>query len=434
MVADAAKLVIKNPKRGKRPTGREAWFPYYAGFSGEFASALLSSASLGEGRSVLDPWNGSGTTTATAAELGCSSIGLDLNPVMVIVAKARALPKSEKSSLVPLLADIVKKARSANFAREDEYDPLCHWFASSSAAAFRSIEVSIQGLLFDAEMYIPMSQRLNLSDMSHICAFFYTALFRVVRQLLAAFRCSNPTWSKSPDDRKNRLRPSADVVIQLFEKITRDIVETIEDPGLPIVSTDRNTSLHLASSEAIPDESASIDFVLASPPYCTRIDYAVATACELAVLGFTLEQFSDLRRNLIGTTTVEPNIPTQRFEWGAACSMLLHDVFSHPSRASSSYYYKNHVQYFHSMFKSVRELGRVLKDSGLCVLVVQDSFYKNIHNDLPTIIAEMAEINGMTMVRKEVFRIRAGMAAINPEVKKYRDTFNAAEAVLCFQK
>ena len=86
------------------------------------------------------------------------------------------------------------------------------------------------------------------------------------------------------------------------------------------------------------------------------------------------------------------------------------------------------------MFRSIHELGRVLKDSGLCVLVVQDSFYKDIHNDLPTIIAEMAQLNGMAMVRKEVFRIRAGMAAINPEVKKYRDTYNAIEAVLCFQK
>ena len=86
------------------------------------------------------------------------------------------------------------------------------------------------------------------------------------------------------------------------------------------------------------------------------------------------------------------------------------------------------------MFRSIKELGRVLKDDGLCVLVVQDSFYKNIHNDLPTIIAEMAEINGMATVRKEVFRIRAGMAAINPKVKKYRDTYNAIEAILCFQK
>src|SRR5205085_4697596 len=158
MVADAAKLVIKNPKRGKTPTGREAWFPYYAGFSGEFASALISSASLREDQSVLDPWNGSGTTTATAAELGCSSIGMDLNPVMVIVAKARAVPKSEKCSLVPLLADIVKKARRASFVGEDDHDPLCNWFVSSSAATLRSIEISIQGLLFDPQTYIPMSE------------------------------------------------------------------------------------------------------------------------------------------------------------------------------------------------------------------------------------------------------------------------------------
>ena len=44
---------------------------------------------------MLDPWNGSGTTTYAAAQLGHSSIWLDLNPVMVIVARARLLSPSE---------------------------------------------------------------------------------------------------------------------------------------------------------------------------------------------------------------------------------------------------------------------------------------------------------------------------------------------------
>ena len=37
---------------------------------------------------ILDPWNGSGTTTYAASQLGYTSRGLDLNPVMNIVARA----------------------------------------------------------------------------------------------------------------------------------------------------------------------------------------------------------------------------------------------------------------------------------------------------------------------------------------------------------
>jgi hypothetical protein len=225
MVAKAAELVIKNPKRGKTPSGRETWFPYYAGFSGEFASALVSSAELGSASIVLDPWNGRGTTTATAAMLGCSSVGFDLNPVMVIVAKARALPASEMGSVIPLLKDIMQKAREGSVPRPTS-DPLCTWFASSSAASLRSIESAVQTLLFDARIRAPIADRQSISCMSHLCAFFYTWLFRVVRDLLSNFRCSNPTWNKLPANVRQRIRPSAQSILRQFDQTTRDLIST----------------------------------------------------------------------------------------------------------------------------------------------------------------------------------------------------------------
>ena len=68
--------------------------------------------------------------------------------------------------------------------------------------------------------------------------------------------------------------------------------------------------LQVASSEKLPLAEASVDIVLASPPYCTRIDYAVATSVELSLLGFVRDAgFRDLRRGLIGTTTVPKVAP-----------------------------------------------------------------------------------------------------------------------------
>src|SRR3989338_5969494 len=102
---EIAPLQILSPKRNKRlQTGWEGFFPYYAGYPELFARELLMSANLPRHAGVLDPWNGSGTTTFTASALGLSSIGIDLNPVMIVVARARLLPPSEADHLRPLAA------------------------------------------------------------------------------------------------------------------------------------------------------------------------------------------------------------------------------------------------------------------------------------------------------------------------------------------
>ena len=98
----ATRLRILSPKRNKRlQTGWEGFFPYYAGFPELFARDLLQSAKLPRGAVILDPWNGSGTTTYVASGFGMTSIGIDLNPVMIIVAHARLLPPSEADHLNP---------------------------------------------------------------------------------------------------------------------------------------------------------------------------------------------------------------------------------------------------------------------------------------------------------------------------------------------
>ena len=43
---------------------------------------------------------------------------------------------------------------------------------------------------------------------------------------------------------------------------------------------------------------------------------------------------------------------------------------------------------------------------GRAVLVVQDSYYKDVHNDLPTITAEMAQSVGLKLQRREDFRLQ----------------------------
>src|ERR1700735_1775507 len=111
-----------NPKLRGRESPQSVWYRYYAGFSERFARSALKSARLGDGDWGLDPWNGSGTTTATATELGINVRGYDLKPVMAVVAKARCLDAADYSSLSPLASALLQKS-TKSFDPSDN-DPL----------------------------------------------------------------------------------------------------------------------------------------------------------------------------------------------------------------------------------------------------------------------------------------------------------------------
>lgn len=158
---------IRNPKRGRESRmGRAGWYEYYAGFSTDFVEDALRYTAPRPSARILDPWNASGTTTEIASSLGFEALGFDLNPVMVIVAKARLLDATAELSLRSLLADLVTKARLTDY--DQAGDPLDVWFNSSGVAAFRKFERAIQTLLIDPHDYQPLFSLKSLLGVSSL--------------------------------------------------------------------------------------------------------------------------------------------------------------------------------------------------------------------------------------------------------------------------
>jgi hypothetical protein len=431
--APEMKVKIENPKRkAVVQTGRANWYPYYAGFSAAFAEQLIFSSGLKPWSRIVDPWNGSGTTTAAALDCGYSSCGFDLNPAMVVVSKARLISPREKSSLLPIARALVDKAKSSSMYLDAD-DPLLAWFTPRSASAIRSLEEALHRLLIDCHGRGSLAEPRNVAALSDLAAFFYTSLFRTLRRVGLVFAASNPTWIKLATSYRHRLRPDREAILSLFVEQASFMVDSMgNDPNRK--APDVAASLLVASSEAIPLAGESADLVLSSPPYCTRLDYAVATRLELALLGYSSESFVNLRRSLIGSATVGKTIPGPLPSWGPTCNSFLDKVKRHPSKASRTYYYKSHVQYFRSIWNSLAEINRVLKSRAACFLVVQDSYYKDVHNNLPQIFAEMASGHGLDLFHRADFSSSRTLAGINPGVRQYRSQFGATESVLCLSK
>lgn len=407
--------MINNPKRSAELIQKDvSWYDYYAGFSRSFTQSALTAAALSPNSTVLDPWNGAGTTTKTCSLVGFKSVGLDLNPAMVVISKAQLVTQAD--------VELVKEhcsSLTSNFKVDIQAeDLLTAWFCPKSVEMIRKIEKFI----LKRNKFKSLDEKIK--SLSYAQCFLYVVLFNIVRQHLIPFIPTNPTWIKKAqsDDKKVSLdwRTLRENFIGGIHKLSRSF------NYVPI----QNSQIRTASSTNIPLEDASVDLVISSPPYCTRIDYAVATLPELAILSVSgHEEITTIRKSLMGATTV-PKAVDDGVALGAICEEFLSKVKSHSSRASSTYYYKNFFQYFYDLSQSVKEIVRVLKPGGKCFLVVQDSYYKDIHCDLASIIVQFFSINGSSLIKSYDFISKNNMANINPRGRKYRVRTKAIESVI----
>lgn len=377
---------------------------------------------------ILDPWNGSGTTTAVATRQSLRSKGFDMNPAAVVIAKARVL-RSDVAASIASLTDEILNSSSVEGDPVRSNDLLMTWLAPSAAEYIRSLEVRIRQLLIGANV----ARTIDSADqISSLAALFYLGLFRTVRTLLAPFVGSNPTWIRRNVAPRNRLRPSSGVVDNLFRTAMSDLTLLVKKSSNAY--DDKHSPCHISvgTSAALPLDANSIDAVITSPPYCTRIDYVVATLPELAVLGLRLDELKSLRDKMIGTPTIPSGVDEKTLSDCNRAIKLLDEITKHSSKASGGYYRRFFTQYLDGMYRSLAEIRRVTRNGSPAVLVVQDSFYKEIHIDLAAIMSDMAQNLGWAPIARQDFPVipRRNYATINPRSQAYREKTQATESVL----
>jgi DNA modification methylase len=414
----------KNIPRSSKLSNSEkekTFYKYYAGFSNHFVEDMIRILELDSGDMILDPWNGSGTTTYIASTKGYNSIGLDINPVMNIVAKARLIGTINNKEVIA--GEILKQSRKYR-KKVETTDTLCEWFSIGVVQALRNIERSIFEGNFIKEVLI------NKVPYTYTQAFYCLALFNLVKLLASTYKSSNPTWIKKPSD-EEKISFSR---LEIESQFKRELEILIKKSDLRTLSLMKEPEILIAKSEQIPLEDFSVDAVITSPPYCTRIDYAIMTRLELAVLGISNAEFKQLRHALIGAPVVHKIRPQLKDDWGETCIQTLNLIKNHYSKASNTYYFKTYLQYFDSIYTSLVDINRVLKNNGTCVLVVQNSFYKDLLVDLKKIIIEMTRNLGWDLVECYEFLSANNMVGINVRSRDYRNDSETKEVAIILNK
>lgn len=408
------------PPKQRHTAGSPATTRYYAGFSERFVEDLLSRSDALPSGTVLDPWMGSGTTIRVAHRLGHRAVGVDLNPAMVAVAKARLLGRGEEEPASKALQLLTRAP--APRAQVSPEDPLLQWFDVATTRLLRGLGRRALPVL-DGMGLPPGSMRL-IESLSVIDAHVLSSVFLMVRRLLVSFIGSNPTWVKYAAN-GSRQQASWSQLREALQRASDDLLGEALEPPVSSAAVE----LRIASSLSLPDPAHTADWAVSSPPYCTRIDYAVASRPELAVLGMHTTAQDALRRQMLGTTTVPRTIGVSPHEIGDEATSVLHAVSHHAAKASATYYLKWIAQYYAGLARSLDQLS-ALERLAILVLVVQDSHYKEIRIDLASTMVEMCTMRGWELAARRDFTVSKTKVTINPGTRKYRSTFDAVESVL----
>ncbi|QTI89000.1 DNA methyltransferase [Streptomyces sp. AgN23] len=393
-----------SPKRPAVETaGLADIFPYYAGFSFEWACHQLArhETDLLSGATVLDPWNGSGTTTLAAQSLGLNAIGLDLNPVANVIAKLRAQDYSQ-------VEEIKRPIAGTDVSVDD--DPLAAWLAEPTVRRIR------QWFKMGVDVGGPTQDLLTVS------------LFRAIREATKRFEGSNPTWVKRAKEGSQAVLIGDEELDAIIERHVTFVSSRVGAQSLP-----NRACVMTADSRAMPIASDSVDIVATSPPYLTRIDYAVAYSRELALLGVDISSDRSLRAGLMGTTLIRQQVKVPA-TFGKVGSNLLSLIRKHDSKASSGYYLRQAQQYLADLVSGLDEITRVCRTSATVHLVVQDSFYKDVHVPLADICIDEATMRGWALRNEpERFPVRRTLTSLNKSARTYKKG-DVAESVLTFTR
>jgi hypothetical protein len=363
-------------------------FPYYAGFSEAFVRDVLDTLQTSSDKVVLDPWNGSGTTTSIAGRSGLTSVGIDINPAMAVVAMARLASQKDLVAARGILAN-AGRTLSQKFLIEHCSSP------------------------YDC----PTRSLLLL------------AVFRIARRKLRDQDrlATNPTWWQLDQAEVRK-------VLASITKIQVD--RELGGLGSKLSTSRASAKVSLVRTNLLGSvlPQISADIIITSPPYLTRIDYVKATLPELLVLSL-VEDFSieELRRSMIGTPVVGRGPEIMPVHIGDYGKSLLAKISAHTSKASATYYLAFFSSYISRMVSSFERLSGLARPGARMVVVVQGSHYKEIFVDLARLSTDFAGAAGFELVSRADFNFKQSFAQLNPRANGYSmDT--AQETALLFKR
>ena len=411
--------------QGNRGIPGLGWMKYKEGFSHTLVNSLLDEYQPSR---LLDPFAGIGTAVLIASGRGIPAMGIEIMPVGVLAGRgifAAASNSVSRSSLEELSKKVLRKVVPPHCREAPDY---AFPHVRITRAAFPPETESALAKLrrFIAKMEDESEKTLvEMLSMSILEEVSYT---RKDGQFLRwDYRSGRRLRSRT---HKGPISSVAKALRERFVQVELDLKGVRERYGGGNPEFLEGSSLELLKT--LPD--ASFDMVITSPPYANRYDYTRTYALELAWLGYTQEDFSRLRQQMLSATVEnKTKIESLRRLYGNNPRVLdlavsnyhrqdaLHEVLdilrSRVRELSNRHVIRLLEGYFLEMSVIIAELGRVLRPGG-CVIMVNDNVqYHGEEVPVDFILSDMAERSGFSC--KDIWMLARGKGNSSQQMGRF---------------
>ena len=381
--------------------------PFPARMAPEIASEAIKN--LKPASTVVDPMCGSGVVLREAVQKEHEAIGLDLDPLAVLMSRVwtQSLNTSE---LLETSKDIVRKSEEIGqsdiwlpWIDEDEETAkyIKYWFASRQREQLRRLAYFVS----------------NRQDP------IYNALQLAISRLIVTKKVgASLAWDVS-HSRPHRVRLSNDYdVLTKFQAAVSSIADILSAPP------PRNAAVSIGDARKLSNISdGCADVVITSPPYFNAIDYIRGHRLALVWLGYQVSSLRRIRSKSVGR---ERKLSDLKFKKSGLSNSLLPEGLDDSTLS-------HFRQYIVDMTKVMREIFRILKPKGQAVLVVGRSKISGQEIDNPGLIRSISEFLGLRQVKcgeREIPDNRRYLPPPNLNVHKALQKRMRVETVLTLEK
>lgn len=386
------KLRSGEPTQGDLSLTAHPLHPFPARMAPEIAEGAIGNIAS-PSAVALDPMCGSGTTLQVASRLGLSSIGVDSDPLAVLMSSVATSNVSAEeirrtAMRVSLAAEWSKPCESP--WKDEETDAFArYWFAPKQRDGLARLAREIDQVEDEA---------------------IRRALWLAFSRIIVT---KTPQASLASDTSRSRpRRVSEDSNFDVFSGFFRSADRVIR--WLSARGEVRPAKVMQGDARKLQLESSSVDLVVTSPPYLNAIDYMRGHRLSLIWMGYRLSELRSVRGAAIGSERGSYKSAPEAVEemWLAVKSAA-----TAPDLLPAGMIFR----YGTDLLNSALELARVCKPGASAVVVVGNSTLKSnlIPNDLITQIAY--EESGFQLVDLEVRKLperRRSLPMLGDRVEK----------------
>lgn len=386
---------------------RHRWYFYKEGFSPDLVKKAIEESELSKDDIIIDPFNGSGTVTLTAAMEDFQSVGFEVNPFTSFLSQTKAANLSQKT-FKKISEKVLFNCEKGSVSKLENYSTFS-----------KNNHKGIDKWLFNQEVLRAFSGGFDnlTSKGSKSSRLISLALISAIMKNCNAkkdgkcLRYKN-NWNDLNYDKYSFL----EALENEFNIIFDDLNNTID--VAPIIRTGDSRKL-------IKKLDRNFKLCITSPPYLNTFDYTDIYRPEL-FLGEFINSSEELRKLRFKTVRSHVQVNWKKsklIDFGGH----FNNVFKRISENKEFLMHKNIpdmiTAYFEDMQYILKDLKEKAAKNASLWFVVSTSAYANEHIPVDLILADIATKEGWKLQEIGVLReIQKRRTKYSPDINKLRES------------